>query len=257
VNAPSRLELERHGRAYGALRLAVTFTDGLEGDEAKRVTRKGWPDTPRLADAEHGAGLLHRGERRNPVVVLAASGLVGVDIDGPEGLALLRTITTGDLPRTITVETGNGWHVWFSRPEGLTGCAKIELGPEGLEIAKDGYLVAPPARHPSGHVYRFAKGRAPWDIDPAVITRDQLAPFITYAGASRAAEIASTGPIGEGGRHRHLLRVGCAMRRVGAGEESIRAALLAENAQRCEPPKPESVVRELARDIAARYRQTA
>jgi hypothetical protein len=260
--ATSRLELlERHGRAYGDLRLAIAFSDGLEGDDAKRVTRKGWPNTPRLADAGHGAGLLRRGVNRNPAVVLAASDLVGIDIDGPEGAELLRKInprpSVRQLPRTIAVATGKGWHLWYRRPEGLTGCAKIELGPEGLEIAKDGYLIAPPAIHSSGRVYRFAEGLAPWEIAPAVVTHEQLAPFLAYAKTSRAAEIASTGPISEGGRHRHLFRVGCAMRRVGAGEESIRAALIAENAQRCEPPKAEWLVRELARDIADRYQPTA
>ena len=33
--------LDRHGRAYGDLHLAIAFTDGIEGDDAKRVTRKG------------------------------------------------------------------------------------------------------------------------------------------------------------------------------------------------------------------------
>jgi hypothetical protein len=254
--------LERHGRAYGSLHLAVAFSDGLEGEDAKRVTRKGWPNTPRLADPDYGAALLAgRGANRNPAVVLAASGLVGIDVDGPEGVALLREINPSDsgrqLPRTLTVATGKGWHFWYRRPEGLTGSAKIELGPEGLEVAKDGYLIAPPALHPSGRVYRFAEGLAPWDIAPAVLTHEQLAPFLAQAKTSRAAEIASTGPISEGGRHRHLFRVGCAMRRVGAGEESIRAALLTENAQRCEPPKAEWLVRELARDIADRYQPTA
>jgi hypothetical protein len=262
IDTSRRAELQRCGHAYGNLRLAVAFTDGLDGEDAKRVTRKGWPATPPLGDGAYGAALLAgRGENRNPAVVLGASGLVGIDIDGPEGVALLRRINPPEqgrqLPRTIAVKTGGGWHFWYHRPEGLVGTAKIELGPEGLEIAKDGYLVAPPALHPSGHVYRFADGLAPWDIAPAVLTHEQLAPFLAYAKTSRAAEIASTGPIGEGGRHRHLLRVGCAMRRVGACEESIRAALLAENASRCEPPKAEWLVRELARDIADRYQPAA
>ncbi len=44
----SRVELlEQHGRAYGKLRLAVAFTAGLEGDDAKRVTLAGWDRTRR------------------------------------------------------------------------------------------------------------------------------------------------------------------------------------------------------------------
>ena len=133
--------LEQHGRSYGAQHLAVTFSDGLDGDDAKRVTRKGWPNTPRLADAEYGAALLAgRGKNRNPAVVLGASGLIGIDIDGEAGVELLRKVNPRlvdeQLTRTVTVTTGKGWHLWYRRPEGMTGSGKIELGPEGLEVAR-------------------------------------------------------------------------------------------------------------------------
>jgi hypothetical protein len=130
---------------------------------------------------------------------------------------------------------------------------KIELGPEGLEIAKEGYFVCPPARHPSGRIYSFAPGLAPWDIPPTPLSLRQLEPFLAHAKTSRAEQIADTGPITTGGRHRHLRRIAGAMRRVGAMEESIAAALLVENERRCNPPKSERLVRELARDIARRY----
>ena len=247
-------EPERHGQAYGELHLAIAFTDGIDGDTAKRVTRKGWPQTPRLADGPHGAGMLQRDlSRRNPVVVLGASELIGIDLDGPAGVELLRELHPEPMPRTVTVQTGKGWHLWYRQPAGVDGCAKIELGPEGLEVAKDGYLVCPPAVHPSGRVYAFASRLAPWDLAPVELTVEHLQPFLAHARQSRAAEIISTGPISEGGRHRHLRRVAGAMRRVGALEESIVAALIVENERRCSPPKPERLVRELARDIAHRY----
>jgi hypothetical protein len=43
------------------------------------------------------------------------------------------------------------------------------------------------------------------------------------------------------------------MRNVGAGEPAILAALRSENERRCFPPKADAAIRELARDIAARY----
>jgi hypothetical protein len=252
----ARIELlERYGRVYGELGLAVAFTDGIEGDDAKRVTRKGWNQTPRLADGPFGAALLAgRGLQRNPVVVLGASGLIGIDIDGPEGAQLLRNLRSERLPRTVTVETGKGWHLWYRRPEGLEGAAKIELGPEGLEVAKDGYLVAPPALHPSGHVYAFASGREPWNLPLAELSAE---PFLAHAKRSRTAEIASHEPSTAGGRHRRLRRLAGAMVRVGATDAAILAALLVENEHGCYPPKDERLVRELARDIAKRYRPEA
>jgi hypothetical protein len=250
--------LERHGRAYGELGLAVTFTDGSEGEAAKRVTRRGWNTTPRLADGAFGAALLAgRGLRRNPVVVLGASGLVGVDIDGKAGANLLRELHPDRLPRTVTVRTGKGHHLWFRRPADLRDVAKIELGPEGLEVSKDGYVVAPPARHPCGRIYAFVDGRAPWDLPLAVLTEQHVRPFLAHARRSRSEAIVSTGPILEGGRHRHLRRIAGAMRRVGACEESILAALLVENVQRCAPPQDEPLVRALAHDIATRYQPEA
>jgi hypothetical protein len=247
--------LQRCGHVYGELGLAVAFTDGIAGDDAKRVTRKGWNQTPSLADGPFGAALLAgRGLQRNPVVVLGASGLIGIDIDGPEGAKLLRGVASERLPRTVTVETRKGWHLWYRRPYRMTDVTKIEFGPDGLEVAKDGYLVAPPALHPSGHVYTFAAGREPWSVPIAGLN---IEPFLAHAKRSRSAAIASRGPIVEGGRHRHLRRIAGAMVRVGASETAVLAALLAENEHRCQPPQDERVVRDLARDIAARYQPEA
>lgn len=246
--------LERYGREYGELGLAIAFTDGLDGDNAKRVTRKGWNNTASLPDGPFGAALLaNRGTQRNPVVVLGASALTGIDVDGPEGAQRLRRIAPERLPQTVTVETGKGWHLWYRRPFRAAGVAKIELSADGVTLSKDGYLVAPPALHPSGNVYAFVDGRAPWETEIAQLPEDLLDRFIAAAGRSRAAVTAANGGIGPGARHRYLLRLGCAMRRVGASEAAIVAALLEENAHRCEPPQEERLVRDLARDIAERY----
>jgi len=253
--AASQELLERHGRAYGQLHLAITFTESNVGDpQAKRVRRKGWPTTRRLAHPDLGAAVLRvSGAAKNPAVVLGASGLIGFDIDGAAGVQLLRELHPAPLPRTITVETGTGYHLWYRRPAGVTGTAKIELGPEGLAVAKDGYLIAPPGVHHTGRVYRFVPGLAPWDLEPVVLPVRHLTPFLAHAKQARTEQVTSTGPIIAGGRHRHLRRIAGAMRRVGATETSIAAALLAENETRCSPPKPERLVRELARDITSRY----
>lgn len=247
--------LELHGRAYGELRLAVTFTAGLTGEDAKRVTRNGWNTTRPLANAEQGAGLLAVGcEKRNPAIVLRPSGLVGVDVDGPAGVELLRRLAPEGMPRTVAVETGKtaGYHLWYRAPEGARS-AFVELGPEGVKAKRNQYLVCPPAVHPSGRAYRFADGRAPWELELATLPLSLLERLERAAHVERDRQAATTGPITEGGRHDHLMRLGCAMRRRGAGEATIAAALLVENRDRCQPPKDEQLVRELARDIASRY----
>ena len=249
--------LEQHGRAYGELRLAVTFTDGLDGDDAKRVTRRGWDRTRPLRDANHGAGLLAAGcERRNPAIVLQPSGLVGIDVDGPEGVEHVRRLVPEGLPPTISVATGraiSGYHLWYRAPDGARS-AFVQLGPEGIQTKTNQYLVCPPAVHSSGREYRFVDGRAPWEIELATLPAPLLARLERAAHGARDQRAATTGPITAGGRHDHLMRLACAMRRRGAGEATIVAALTVENRDRCEPPKPENVVIDLARDIATRYR---
>lgn len=257
-------ELQRHGYAYGEYRLAIAFTEDIVGDpQAKRVTTKGWDKTEPLDDGPFGAALLAgRGLKRNPAVVLRPSGLIGVDVDGPEGIAHLKRIVPEGMPRTVTVETGKeqGYHLWYRPPGGTSSLTVfVELGPvspespRGIRKKTGQYLVCPPALHPSGRVYRFAEGRSPWDTAPAVLPASVLERLERAANVERRRAAASAGPIRAGGRHDHLMRLGCAMRRHGACLEAVEAALLAENEHRCSPPKPDAIVRELARDLTSRY----
>jgi hypothetical protein len=254
----SRAEvLERHGRAYGDLRLAVGWTLGLEGDAAK-VSRK-WQSHPdKLADANHGASLFRgRGIARNPVVSLAASGLIGVDVDGEPGRRLLKELVPNGFPPTVVVKSGRadgGWHAWF-RPCAPARHAKIEFSDAGVGLVSDGYLVCPPALHAgTGRPYVFATGRAPWEIEIAEFPADVYEVLTQQRERREELERGDdTSPVEAGSRHRHLFRLGCAMRRVGVGEETILAALRFENKRRCLPPQDDTTVKLLARDIVTRY----
>jgi len=251
--------LERYGRAYGSLGLAIAVTDGIVGDAAKAITRKGWNTTRPLAAGDFGAGYLaRRCESRNPAVVLRASGLIGLDIDGAAGTRLLQSLQL-NLPPTIAVRTGGGAHLWYRPPAGAPASfVKVQLA-EKVTISKDGYFVCPPARHPKGHIYTFADGHAPWEIEIAVLPLSTVNKIQAAAARARGAAITSA-TAGEtttaGGRHERLLRLGCAMRRVGGSAEAIEAALFAENEHCCDPPKEERLVRELAHDIFDRYEPT-
>jgi Bifunctional DNA primase/polymerase, N-terminal len=105
--------LERYGRLYGELHLAIAFTAAIEGEDAKRVIAQGWDRTPPLPDPGFGAGLLRtRGERRNPAVVLRPSRLIGIECDTPERLQELMAL---ELPSTVTVQSSAPYklHFWF------------------------------------------------------------------------------------------------------------------------------------------------
>lgn len=61
--------------------------------------------------------------------------------------------------------------------------------------------------------------------------------------SERERKAASDKPVTAGGRHDRLMRLGSAMRRRGACLEAVEAALLAENAVMCQPPKDTHTVR--------------
>ena len=244
-----RSERELCGQVYGELGLAVNFTDGIRGDSAKENTR-GWKQTEPLPHPARGVALLTSRLDRNPIVVLGASGLVGIDVDGAPGRSLLRNCGA-DFPTTVTVVSGRedgGHHLWYRPPAGApSGVVKVQLK-DTVIASSNGYFVCPPARHPSGRTYRFVKGREPWTIPIAELplaTVERLASMARTARADRRRIV--TGPVLPDNRHEHLRQISWAMRRYsGASLEAIKAALLAENAGRCQPPKDERLVHALA-----------
>ncbi len=121
----------------------------------------------------------------------SASGVFVLDVDGADGAAALAA-NFPPLPPTVTVETGKGLHYWFRMPDGdPLGNSARRLGPQLDSRGDGGYIVIPPSVHPSGHVYRWADGCSPDDIDMAPLPdaiRDALQP------PSRPAEARTHAP---------------------------------------------------------------
>lgn len=86
------------------------------------------------------------------IVCGAVSGVVVLDVDGPEGSD---QITGRDMPKTPYVATGKGYHYYFAHPGFETANFARKL--PGLDFRGDGgYVVAPPSIHPSGSAYTWA-----------------------------------------------------------------------------------------------------
>lgn len=89
----------------------------------------------------------------------AASGVVAVDVDIPDGLpTMAELIADGLLPRTVAERThSGGWHLLYAHPGEFkvsSGAGKVG---KGIDAKADGaYIVTAPSVHPrSGRPYRW------------------------------------------------------------------------------------------------------
>jgi hypothetical protein len=89
------------------------------------------------------------------------SGVWILDIDGDLGEQTLRWLESknGPLPRTVISVTGDkGRHFYFKHPNGVA-LLRIEI-PSIHVRGWNGYVIAPPSRHPNGNLYRWAEESA-------------------------------------------------------------------------------------------------
>lgn len=216
------------------------------------------PRTPNgLKDASEKMGAIRYWWQKWPhanvgIATGIKSGIVVLDIDphhgGDDSLTeLLRT--HGPLPDTWESLTGGGGrHIVFKHPGGLvknrTGLAS------GIDVRGDGgYIVAPPSVHASGHTYAWELSATPGQIPLADIPAWLLALLREPQGSNKPTPSTTQELIFEGNRNTTLTSLAGTMRHRGMGEDAIRAALLEENEQRCQPPLPEPEVRGIAQSV--------
>jgi hypothetical protein len=89
--------------------------------------------------------------RANVGLYPGASQLIVLDVDGPEGERIARSLGAFDV-HTLEVVTQRGAHRYFRLPPGVTFSNRSPW-PELDVRAHGGYVLAPPSIHPSGHVY--------------------------------------------------------------------------------------------------------
>lgn len=213
------------------------------------------PRPPRgLLDASTDADTIRQWWAKWPdanvgIVTGAASGLFVLDVDpghgGDTSLADLLAVH-GPLPETVESLTGGGGrHIFFKHPGGTIRNSAGKLGP-GLDVRGDGgYIVAPPSVHVSGGCYQWTAdpGETPLTEAPAWLLarlRDET---------PRPAGAPDSDRIPKNRRNNTLTSLAGAMRRKGATETAILAALQAENRNRCDPPLSDSEVAGIAASI--------
>ncbi len=210
------------------------FLDATTDEEAIREWWTRWPD------ANIG------------IATGAVSGLVVIDIDprhgGNETLVDLAH-QYGALPNTIeSITGGGGRHIFFAHPGGHVKSRNLALG---IDIKGDaGYIVAPSSLHVSGNRYEWEGSSYPNDTALAPVPDWLLALLASPISESKPTPSDEAAKIREGKRNARLTSLAGTMRRKGMTEEAIRAGLLAENEQRCDPPLSDDEVRGIARSVS-------
>ena len=177
------------------------------------------------------------------IVTGPLSGVLVLDVDGPQGEAELRK---HGHPATPMVRTaGGGLHLYFKHPdqEVRTG---IRVAPSLDVKASGGYVVAPPSVGPNGRPYEWVVSPEEAELaDPPEWLMRLLAPHERKGPAPPVGE-----QIPEGQRNKTLASIAGTMRRRGMGEAEILAALRETNTLRCSPPLQAEEVEKIAASVA-------
>ena len=198
--------------------------------------------------------------------------LACIDADGAPGRAPLDSLLGQlGLPRDYawavrTPGKGGGWHLWIL-VEGLAAeLAKRGLsagnlwssfpGTDHIELCwNKGYSVLPGSAHPEGGFYKWEHGNGipPAEL-PDVVPAARVVRLGKWKGEAengkRKTAEPLTGRIAVGdGRHLALASYAGSMRRRGASEEAMLAALRVENKDKCVVPIADADLAHIARSM--------
>jgi hypothetical protein len=158
------------------------------------------------------------------VALGAPSGVVAIDLDKGATEETLNLF-----PRTVTVRTKNGWHLYFRWREGIGNC---QFAKEGFHatVRSTGYYVVGCGSVVDGHEYAWANslgGDCAWgEVELAELPAE-------------IAEKCSKKVYGENGRHEMFKATAVAMRAKGHDKVAVLAELHRRNLEDCNPPKPD------------------
>ena len=186
-------------------------------------------------------GWFHKWPDANWAVAAGPSGLVILDIDGPDGRKSLAEagIELPDGPAVISGRIDGGEHRYFVAPS-YPVKNSVKFLP-GLDTrAANGYVIIPPSRHKSGSHYRWL---TPFDRETLPELPQKLRPLLESRsrGSQEPIEI-----IPEGMRDVTLISEAGTIRRRGGSREATLAYLRQRNKDACRPPLSDEQVEKIA-----------
>jgi hypothetical protein len=241
--------LERCGRLYWQLNLAIAWTDGLANDvEAKACSRGGpgaWkaakPLREQVATEDAAAGFFkERARKRNPAVTAHASGLDLVEYDGDRD-ELDRKHGIPRLPKSLGWQSRRGPHLVFTTPAGEAP-VKIQIDAAGIVVISDGYLVAAPAWRAEHAVVYELNGT----YEPVRIPRDLRALLLGRGGQQRAEtrrRFKEGEAIPKGHRDVGIFWLAVDLLRAGVAQAEALERTLKAGREQCQPPLAPELVR--------------
>ncbi len=177
------------------------------------------------------------------IVTGPVSGILVLDVDGPEGEAELKKYGHPITPMVRT--SSGGLHLYFRHPD-VDVRTGIRVAP-GLDVkATGGYVVAPPSIGPNDKPYEWLVSLD--DAEPAD------PPEWLMQLLERPERNGTAGPVGDrippGQRNKELTSLAGSMRRRGMGAAEILAALEVTNERRCEPPLETAELEKIAESVS-------
>lgn len=178
-----------------------------------------------------------------------SGGLVVIDLDvdeekGKNGYEVLREWEKqhGELPETCQSITGRGGYHLFYRDSAFHHNAQALY--DGVDIrGEGGYVVVPPSVHENGHTYEWEQEPGEYEI---AAVNDLTAEFLLGPAPEKKQYFHQAEVIPEGQRVSALIQLIGSQRSKGLGEAAIRAAVQAENEEKCSPPLTDQ---ELEREV--------
>ena len=241
---------------WGVIRLHHVLDDGSCSCRGECSSIGKHPLDPKGAsqpehDPERITRLWEQTPNANIGIVAGTSNLLILDFDSNEARERFKEIADADtlqlLRNNPIAKTGRGWHIYLDDPTGGYSPSVGTNGDIGIDIrAGVSYVVAPPSNHANGSSYTWI--RTPKDLpQPPTPWLDQYIrnrydkPIRIYEEGDK---------ITLGGRNTEMMSLAGTMRNRGFTETSIRAALLAENLTRCQPPLEDLEIESIARSAA-------